>query len=162
MPSYEQHVEQAAHNKALASDLHQNKKGLFNDWVVTVCFYSTVHMVEAMIHENENLRVPTNSGTRYPESRATVKKTGVRHSYELEQDYDKKGHELRNWIIRDNVWFFKLVGTICNSLRDISQSARYDCQSISTDDAEEVRDQLMLAVSEFNSWAIKKSLPPLK
>lgn len=162
MPSFDQHVNQASHNKLLAFDLHQNKNGLFNDWVVTVCFYSAVHMVEAMIHENEHLRIPVNSGARYPEKRSTVKKTGVKHSYELEHDYDKKGHELRDCVIRDNSWFFKIVGTVCNSLRDISQSARYDCQSISTEDANEVRDQLMLAVVEFNSWAIKKSLSPVK
>lgn len=157
MHEYDQHLEQAKHNSELAHLLEDSFKDKYNDWVVTTCFYASLHLVEAMIFHNVNLRVPSSAFPRYG-SKNLVAKTGVHHSYELENDYGKKGHELRDCILKDNQWFFKRVGDTCRFLRDLSQSARYDCQTMTLDDTSEAFDKLFEAVTDFNSWAISKSL----
>ena len=157
MHEYDQHLKQAKHNSELAHLLEDSFKGKYNDWVVTTCFYASLHLVEAMIFHNAKLRVPSSAFPRYG-TKNLVAKTGVHHSYELENDYGKSGHELRDCILKDNQWFFKRVGDTCRFLRDLSQSARYDCQTMTLDDTSEAFDRLFEAVTDFNSWAISKSL----
>lgn len=156
MPSFERHVDQAEHNRDLAKMLNSDKKNLFNDWVVTACFYSVVHMVEAMIFMCDHLRAPSNPLPRFDTNKTLVKISSVKHSIDLEQNYARKGHELRDRVIEDNMWYFKDVGKVCLALRGLSQSARYDCQDVMEDDADGATGMLFDAVKAFNSWAIVK------
>lgn len=157
MPSFEKHVAQARHNRALVVDLGANGlKGRYCDWVVTVSFYSVLHMVEAMIYECEHLRAPSNPLPRFATQKALVKIAGVKHSSDLAGNYCRNGHELRDCVIGDNIWYFKGVGKVCMVLRGLSQSARYDCQEINDDDADFARERLFEAVKDFNAWAITK------
>jgi hypothetical protein len=154
MPSYDKHVAQAKHNRSLVTELSAD----YCDWIVTVCFYSVLHMVEAMIYECEHLRAPSNPLPRFSTQRTLVKISGVKHSSELSKNYCRNGHELRDCLISDNFWYFKGVGRSCMILRGVSQSARYDCQEIDGDDADFARDKLFEAVTDFNAWAIPKNL----
>lgn len=157
MPNFQQHLDQAKHNRDLAKLLDNSFKDKYNDWVVTTCFYTSLHLIEAMIYHNDNLRVPSSTYPRY-DAKTTVSKTGVQHSFQLEDDYGKSGHELRDRVIKDNLWFFKNVGLTCSFLRNMSQSARYDCQAMTLDDTAESFQKLYDAAKDFNSWALKKNL----
>lgn len=161
MPDFSKHVEQAKHNKEISKLLNTTHKSKFNDWVVTTCFYASVHMVEAMINESDHLLVPASAFPMYSEQRKLVKRPGVKHSSDLEDDYAKCGHELRNSILIDNKWFFKRVGVVCSTLRSMSQSARYDCQTMNDEDADSSEKLLYCAIVDFNSWAIQKGLPTI-
>lgn len=158
MPTFDKHIDQASHNRDLAKILDCEHKGQFNDWVVTVCFYSVMHMVEAMIYECDHLRAPSNPFPRFNSQRTLIKIPNVKHSIDLEQNYARKGHELRDSVIDDNLWYFKGVGKICLILRVFSQSARYDCQSVTKEDADDARNCLFDAIKDFNAWAIPKKL----
>lgn len=158
MPSFDRHVEQAKHNRDLVSILEKDHADLFNDWIVTVCFYTVLHMVEAMIYECDHLRAPSNPLPRFSTNRTLVKISNIKHSIDLQPNYARKGHELRDCVIDDNRWFFKEVGDVCLVLRGMSQSARYDCQKMERDDADFAHQRLFDAVKAFNSWAITKQL----
>ncbi len=47
MPSFEEHKSQAVSNISFVSFL--NAEGKFSDWLLTGCFYSAVHIVEATV-----------------------------------------------------------------------------------------------------------------
>lgn len=155
MPDFHCHIEQAKHNRTLASVLNSENKGKFSDWVVTGSFYSVLHMVEAMIYGCDHLLAPSSSFPRFG-THTLVKVSNVRHSIDLEPNYARKGHELRSCIINDNLWFFKDVGKACQALRGMSQSARYDCQQMNEEDADFAMRKLFNAIKEFNSWALSK------
>lgn len=158
MPSFEKHVAQAAHNRSLASFLDKEQKDNYNDWVVTVCFYTVLHLVEAMIHECDHLRAPSNAYPRFSENKTLVKISNVKHSADLEPNYGRKGHELRDCVIEDNRWYFKRVGDVSLALRSMSQSARYDCQAMVREDADFALSKTFEAVTDFNAWALPKKL----
>ncbi len=157
MPSFDKHKFQAEHNEKLATFLNTTQRGAFNDWVVTVCFYSAVHLVEAMVFKCRHLRVPADTGFRYPKNRPVpmVKRSGVTHTSDLHDHYTKSGHELRDCVIRDNRWYFGDVGTTCAFLRKESQTARYECQQIIQDDADKAVKELSNAIRFFNEWVMK-------
>ncbi|MDR1759727.1 MAG: hypothetical protein LBR60_04290 [Fibrobacter sp.] len=160
MPSFDKHKAQAQHNENLANHLNTSQKGLFNDWVVTACFYSSVHLVEAMTSKSKHLMVPANNDSRYPKDRPVplVKRSGVSHTSDLENLFNKRGHELRDCVLRDNSWFFDLVGITCSYLRKESQTARYECQEITQDDADKAIVKLFDARKCFNGWALKNKI----
>ena len=50
MPAYEKHSAQAKHNEGLLKLIRaQNKQKLYEDWCVTVAFYTALHYFEAML-----------------------------------------------------------------------------------------------------------------
>lgn len=51
MPSEQNHIDQAKHNISFLESFYPNYK--FNDWSITVAFYTCIHIVEAVIHKKE-------------------------------------------------------------------------------------------------------------
>lgn len=157
MPGYREHVVLASHNRECAKDVRTAFGTKFNDWIVTVRFYESVHLVEAMIASSGGaLRAPVDN-VRYPEKRTLVN-VKASHSADLAGSYGKNGHELRDCLIRDNASFFGDVGNACRFLRKLSRSARYDCQKILDEESALADDKLFQAEKAFNGRAINLRL----
>lgn len=53
MPSYTDHISQAKHNEGFGLFLKENLK--YKDWLITVCFYTALHYVEAKFADSLSL-----------------------------------------------------------------------------------------------------------
>jgi hypothetical protein len=53
MPSEQDHLTQAEHNKELIAFLG-NGSSLYPDWIVTIAFYITIHLLEAYFSKKQN------------------------------------------------------------------------------------------------------------
>lgn len=159
MSNYEKHIGIAKHNKECAKDIRKAFPSKYNDWIVTVRFYESIHLVEAMIASNNGLKDPTGCEVRYPEKpQALVSVKNIKDSADLKNAYAKNGHDLRSCVIKDNLDFFGKVGNACLFLRRLSQSARYDCQSITDEESIQADKKLFDAEAFFNGRAINLNL----
>ena len=55
MAKFKAHYEQGLHNKNFADDLISVSPIKYKDWVITVAFYSAVHLIEAYFDKTQNL-----------------------------------------------------------------------------------------------------------
>lgn len=62
MASFEQHMEQAKHNLAFLELVNHNSP-LVIDWQITICFYTSLHLINAHIAKVCNLHYNSHSDT---------------------------------------------------------------------------------------------------
>ena len=55
MPKEKEHTEHAQHNINFLKTFY--KKSEYNDWIITVCFYIAVHIIEGLIDKKEKVLV---------------------------------------------------------------------------------------------------------
>ncbi|MDO9289289.1 MAG: hypothetical protein Q7T83_10930 [Thermodesulfovibrionales bacterium] len=67
MPSYSDHIAQATHNEEFVSFLKGHLK--YKDWLITGCFYSAIHYVEAVFFNMPNIKHTESSIPKYPDGR---------------------------------------------------------------------------------------------
>ena len=103
MPTFDEHSAQALHNRQFAQKIKSDKKLKYGDWLVTVSFYSVIHLVEALIFVNRKLYIPEETNCRYEIGDKRRAVSGIKHSNQL-HDEVKSGsvHDLRSLIIELN------------------------------------------------------------
>ena len=53
MPSDQKHIDQAKHNIQFLENFYSDYK--FNDWSITVSFYTCIHIIEAAIYKEKKI-----------------------------------------------------------------------------------------------------------
>lgn len=139
MPSYTEHEFQADSNILFVKHLVEEKS--FYDWAVTGCFYSAVHIVEAMIHFAPEISY---------EREGKILKANVNHTDDLKRLVPPKGiipdsnHVLRKRVISSSTDIFTY--DFYNAYKDLeafSHASRYQCYS-------KCHKKITLAVKRLN------------
>lgn len=105
MPSHSDHIAQAAHNEEFGLFLKGNLK--YKDWLITVCYYASLHYIEAAFAGIPHIQ---HSTLNIPKDPATGK-----DKYSV--------HGWRNQLIKNNLP--RQVFICYRKLESNSQTARY-------------------------------------
>jgi hypothetical protein len=158
MPEFNEHKEQAYHNRKLSLKLDKaSSRDPFHDWTVTTAFYASLHLVEAMTAMSPPLRVPSAPYPRFQKKKKPVMLPGIKHSYQAAKLFGTGGHELRTRLIRANLDFYQSVGDTYLLLRNASQDARYECQQTKEQDAKTALHLMRGAFQKFEAWEQKQA-----
>lgn len=146
MPDYDRHILQADHNQELLDHLcRQNMSKKFSDWAVTVCFYTALHYVEAVVFTQGSLWI-----------NAKVRVNG-KHSSEYKPFVGTGSeHMVRAALIHNNSIFNALRDAYGNLYED-SRTARYDCHSFNCNGYIDSERDLDVVKKEFVKIAPKHS-----
>ena len=121
MPSDIQHLNQSKHNFSFLETFYSGHQ--FNDWSITVAFYSVVHVVEIAIYRSNEIRykgqkINISHSDELPRA-ASNAKIGGPDNFNTES---LSGHTLRNIIIKEN--FSEISNSFMLLYRE-SKTARY-------------------------------------
>ena len=121
MPSNQSHIDQAKHNIQFLASFYSDYK--FNDWSITVAFYTCIHILEAVIHKKKKIAY-------------LQKELAIEHSDQLFKEIAKanlplpknysssafSNHTARGIIVNEN---FKEIAGYFDLLYGNSRTARY-------------------------------------
>ncbi len=157
MPGFDAHIVQADSNIAFVKEIQ--KSGKFPDWLVTGCFYTAVHLIEADIF--------TKKTVYYKDSHVPVKPlSGINHSEDVRKHFPKESlvphspHYLRKVIIntKGNNYSPDVADAYAN-LEEHSHVSRYGCYSNCEEFVEESIEGLNLIIEDFNRKHPDTALP---
>lgn len=138
MPSYSNHIKQATHNEEFGLFLKGNLK--YKDWLITVCYYASLHYIEAKF---ANIHSIQHSTSHIPKDPNTGRDT-------------KSVHAWRNQLIQN---FLPSQVFICyRKLQESSQTARYLDINKSGSASSFFKDQDALDMFDKNLQTIKAEL----
>ena len=121
MPSEQNHIDQAKHNISFLESFYPDYK--FNDWSITVAFYTCIHIVEAAIHKKKKII--------YLQKELTIEhsdqlfKEIAKINLPLPKNYSSSAfsnHTARGLIVNEN---FKEIAGYFDLLYGNSRTARY-------------------------------------
>jgi len=110
------HVAQALHNQESLGELDAER---FPDWAVTMCFYASVHWVEAAIKSAKFLNVKRGSSTVKIGAPIKTESLGVELGL-------NSPHQVRKALLLSNRSYFNCASAF-QSLMEASHDARYRC-----------------------------------
>lgn len=155
MPDFSHHATTADRNIDFVKELKEIKdssedpKWKFPDWIVTGCFYSAVHMVEADIY---SMKV-----VFYQKDGKECSSTKVNDSNDLQDEFRSRSlptsnHYLRKQIISapSNKFTSDFVKAYMD-LEEMSHKSRYDCYDKCAKDAKRSMKKLNVIIGEFNT-----------
>jgi|GEM_PF-5466365 len=153
MPDYNAHLAQADSNISFVNSLKSliDEKGClrFPDWLVTACFYSAVHIVEAHIFKMNPVY--------YRDKGHSVECKNVNHSEDVRNYINRElvphsPHYLRKGIVttRENGYSDAFVDAY-GTLEEDSHTSRYECYSKCSKLVKRSLNNLNQISSEFNS-----------
>jgi hypothetical protein len=127
MPTVREHLAQCEHNQAsLDHLLHADQ---FPDWVVTVCFYKAVHLIDAFLAANPGPLSHPNKHEARGQALSKAQKAGT---------------------LPRSVWIHY------QSLWDLSLKARYQCVRLSPGDVQHARKSDLPQVEQWVMEHLKK------
>jgi hypothetical protein len=132
MPNIPERIRQARHNfKFLESLENGGLSGEFSDWVVTVCFYTAVHYIEAGIGLSETLFIEPSRGRRDRVSNSSSSDPHCSETLVSQAGiYNTSQHNARKLVLRWNTRAFPGCVEAYGTLLDQSKSARYNAQIV--------------------------------
>ena len=155
MPNFSQHATKADSNIDFVKHLRDivddspEHKWKFPDWIVTGCFYSAVHMIEAEIYSMKIVY--------FQKDGEETSSTEVNDSNDLQPIFKSRSlptsnHYLRKQIISapSNNFTPDFVKAYMD-LEEMSHKSRYDCYDKCMKDAKRSVKKLNTIVGEFNS-----------
>ncbi|MDR1760041.1 MAG: hypothetical protein LBR60_05895 [Fibrobacter sp.] len=150
MPNFEQHQSQAASNISFVSFL--NAEGKFSDWLLTGCFYSAVHIVEATV-----FLLPEVSCLFEVKGKKLPYKGRILHSDDLKKNkpfnefIPCSNHALRKKILIGTPSIFdKDYFEAYSDLEELSHKSRYDCYTKCNKRKERAIKKLNTIIKKFN------------
>ena len=122
MPSFDQHIRQAQHNIEFLESFYPTYK--FNDWAITVSFYTAVHIIEAVIAKRSKIKF---KGKEYLIQHSEQLSNILRTRKEslpknFSEEFLTHHHIMRNLIVNEN---FPQVSEWFKLLYNDSRTARY-------------------------------------
>lgn len=120
MQKYDEHINQAKHNENLASELLQTLT--YKDWIITICFYSALHYVDAELSKRLNV------------------------DPEISHPQDRSIHSYREDLVRT---FFKKVFEDYRFLSVLSRSTRYHCYTPTDTEAKDSFNLHLVNIKNF-------------
>jgi rRNA maturation protein Rpf1 len=121
MSSFNQHIRQAQHNIEFLESFYESYK--FNDWAITVSFYTAIHIVEAAIAKKEKIKIGDKEfGIQHSDQLSNILKT---YKDKLLKNFSEESithHFLRNLIVKEN---FPQISSWFKLLYNHSRIARY-------------------------------------
>jgi len=148
MPDAKSHLEHALHNLRFLESFYGSH--LFNDWSITVAFYSSVHLIEHVVAKLKRLnwQGKTIEGIEHSDQLpAFAEKNGLRRPNGLKID-TKSQHVLRNLIVEASDEF-KEKSDYYISLYKKSRQSRYYQHSWTNQEAEMIMKLLFIP---FLKW----------
>lgn len=154
MSNFSQHATQADSNISFVFDLMkmkdetENPKWKYPDWIVTGCFYSAVHIIEAEVFVMKTVFF-VKDGKEYSSQ-------NVNDSKDLQptfrsQSLPTSNHYLRKQIISaDSNGFSEEFVKAYMDLEEMSHRSRYDCYEKCGKDAKRSMKKLNIIIKEFN------------
>ena len=131
MPNIPERIRQARHNfKFLESLEIARLSGEFSDWVVTVCFYTAVHYIEAGIGLSETLFIEPSRGRRDRVSNSSTSDPQCSETLATQAGIYTSQHNARKHVLRWNTKAFPGCYEAYGTLLDQSKSARYNAQIV--------------------------------
>jgi hypothetical protein len=131
------HLRQATRNRELVTKLRSGAISAEHpDWVVTVAFYTVVHLVEAIFASARLLTFM--NGTKQFSVEGPIHSDSPPAVYPgVKGDLGNSPHRIRGTIIR---WNPKLISSSCNNayrtLLEMSFASRYQCHDVPPSDGE--------------------------
>lgn len=151
MPSNLEHVEQAKHNLTFLHSFYIS--GDYNDWSITVSFYSAVHIMEAAIYSSQKLTyrgIPLKKRVFGSEKLAEMAgQQGIPPPENLSWE-SAKGHWSRKTLVEDN---FREISSQYSILYIRSRTARYDKYHFSPEEMDRIIKPALLKIV---NWANQK------
>lgn len=140
MPDYSQHQIQADSNIAFVNFLISNNR--FDDWSVTGCFYTAVHLIEMEIYGNNDIR---------------FQGTDIQHSNDISNmvpsptPVHNSPHAMRKKVMESNPAHFdrNVIGAY-KTLERLSKGSRYLCYEIDEYYLNEAIDNLNVVIDDVN------------
>lgn len=122
MPSFDQHIKQAQHNIEFLISFYKTYK--FNDWAITVSFYTAVHIIEAIIARKGEIKFKDKEyKIQHSDQLSNILKT---YKDSLPKNFSEEfithHHVMRKLIVNEN---FPQVSGWFNLLYNDSRTARY-------------------------------------
>lgn len=155
MPNFAQHTTKADNNIDFVKHLREivddteEHKWKFPDWIVTGCFYSAVHMIEAEIYAMKTVF--------YQKDGVETSSADVNDSKDLQPVFKSSSlptsnHYLRKQIISapSNGFTPDFVKAYMD-LEELSHKSRYDCYDKCGKAAKRSMKKLNIIVGEFNT-----------
>jgi hypothetical protein len=134
MPNKAEHCLQANHNLSFLGLIDGTERaGEFPDWVVTVSFYSSVHLIEAAIAEADYLFIHAAPGA----SKVKIEKPG--HTIAFRPQVSGSVHSIRQKLLTWNTKYFPGCAGPYAELLEMSIAARYNAQKIHPSQATQAR-----------------------
>lgn len=155
MPNFTQHVAQADSNISFVLDLNNLKnsgeepKWKYPDWMVTGCFYSAVHIIEADIFAMKNVC--------YVKDGKELSSANIEDSKNLQHQFRSESlptsnHYLRKQILiaHGNGYTDEFVKAYMD-LEEMSHKSRYECYEKCGKAAKRSVKKLNVIINEFNT-----------
>jgi hypothetical protein len=140
--------EQSNHNAHVADYLYKTTKLKANDWVITISYYSIIHLFEYYLK------------TQSPILKFKGKEAKVSSLTELISKFcdihSGQKHVIRQKIVEEN---FSQIGQAWKYLSKGSYNARYNCYLVSNEKAQTGLDELNKIRDFFKTKMEKSSLP---
>lgn len=141
MPDYNQHSLKADSNISFVNFLIQSDR--FDDWSVTGCFYSAVHLIEMAIYGNKNIKFQGND---------------IFHSNDIcnvvpsPTPVPNSPHAMRKKVMEANPGYFKRdVLSAYRTLERLSKESRYMCYEIDENYLNAAISNLNVVIGVINS-----------
>lgn len=154
MPDFNQHEKQADSNISFVIELinlrdgSDEQKWKYPDWMITGCFYSAVHIIEADIFVSKSVY--------FLKDGKQQNSLSINHSKDMQQLFRSESLPTSNHYLRKQIIAADRNGFIDNfvkaymDLEEMSHRSRYDCYEKCGKDAKRSIKKLNLIVSEFN------------
>jgi len=122
MPSFDQHFRQAQHNVEFLESFYETYK--FNDWAITVSFYTAVHIIEAVIAKKGKIRFREKEyEIQHSDQLSNILKTCRENlPKNFSEEFVTHHHIMRNLIVNEN---FPQISGWFKLLYNDSRIARY-------------------------------------
>lgn len=117
MPNFQKHSSHAQHNIDFLSTFHSNKE--YRDWLITVCFYICVHIIEAIIDKVGKVKI---YGKEFKINDSNQLRAILEKNKDLGIEPPKSSHLARQIIADYN---FPDIKVIHYALYNLSKTARY-------------------------------------
>jgi hypothetical protein len=155
MPNFTQHVAQADSNIMFVQDLNsmttgdENPKWKYPDWMVTGCFYSAVHIIEADIYAMKNVY--------YVKDGKELCSADIEDSKNLQHLFRSESLPTSNHYLRKQILIAPGNGYTDDfvmaymDLEEMSHKSRYECYEKCGKAAKRSVKKLNVIVNEFNA-----------
>lgn len=141
MPDYNQHMVKADSNIGFVQFLISEKR--YEDWAVTGCFYSAVHLIEMAIYCNSSIKFDG---------------ADIKHSSDIEKRFPKatpvpsSPHAMRKRIVESNQDYFgRDFLRAYRTLERLSKESRYMCYEIDEDYLKAAVDDVNVVIKHINA-----------
>jgi hypothetical protein len=148
MPTDAEHLNQGNHNIEFLSFFYADTR--FNDWAVTVAFYSALHIVEYVIFKQKSVSYQSNALNILHSNGYFRAIVGARLPLPKGCSPDSSDHKARRFIVREN--FQEIAGQYYRLFNN-SHTARYRCYSW---DRLQVEQMVKTDLHNIISWANNK------